>query len=201
MDLIGEMRGKGYRIAVIGEMGIGNTTPASAMTSVLLGLPAEAVTGRGAGLSDAGLARKIAAVRKAVEINRPDPRDPMDVLAKVGGFEIAGMTGAFLGGARYGMPVVLDGTICAAAALAAVRICPEAREFMLPSHIGHEPMAQAQMDALGMLPAIAADLALGEGTGGILLLPLLDLALRVYHGPHTFDSMGMDAYTSQGGGR
>ena len=201
MDLIGKMRGQGYRIAVIGEMGIGNTTAASAMTGVLLGLPAETVTGRGAGLSDAGLERKIAAVRKAVAINRPDPDDPMDVLAKVGGFEIAGMAGAFLGGERYGMPVVIDGTICAAAALAAARICPRAREFMLPSHAGRGPMARAQMEALRMHPVIDADLALGEGTGGILLLPLLDLALSVYHGPHTFDSLGMDAYTPQGGGR
>ena len=199
IDLIGEMKKQGYQIVVVGEMGIGNTTAASAITSVLLDLPVEAVTGRGAGLSDAGLERKIAAIHKAIRVNHPDLGDPMDVLAKLGGFEIAGMVGAFLGGTRHGLPVVVDGIICAAAALVAARICPEAKEAMLPSHMGRGAIAKAQMEALDMKPVIDADLALGEGTGGILLLPLLDMALQVYHGPHTFNKLGIEAYTPQGG--
>ena len=199
IDLIGEMKDRGYQIAVIGEMGIGNTTAAAAMAAVLLDLPPETVAGRGAGLSDAGLERKIAAIQKAIRVNRPDRDDPIDVLAKVGGFEIAGMAGAFLGGARHGMPVVIDGIICAAAALTAARITPGARQYMLPSHAGRGPLAKALTEALDMHPAIDADLALGEGTGGMLLLPLLDMALRVYHGPHTFRDLGMEAYTPQGG--
>ena len=199
IDLMGGMKKRGYQIVVVGEMGIGNTTAAAAITSVLLDLPAETVTGRGAGLSDAGLERKIGAICRAVQINRPDREDPLDVLAKLGGFEIAGMAGAYLGAARHGLPAVTDGIVSAAAALAAARICPGAKDFMLPSHAGRGKMAEALMEALGLHPVLDADLALGEGTGGVLLLPLLDMALRVYHGPHTFASLGMKAYTPQGG--
>ncbi len=199
MDLIGELKGKGYQIAVIGEMGIGNTTAASAVTTVLLGLPAEAVTGRGAGLSDAGLVRKTAAIRKAIRVNRPDPDDPMDVLAKLGGFEIAGMAGAFLGGYRHHIPTVPDGMIPDVSALTAARICPEAVSSILPAHVSKEPADRRILEELGLEPVIHADMALGEGTGGVLLLPLLDMALRVYYGPHTFEGLGMKAYTPQEG--
>ena len=199
IDLMGDMKERGYQIIVVGEMGIGNTTAAAAITSVLLDLPAETVTGRGAGLSDAGLERKIEAIRRAIQANRPDRDDPLDVLAKLGGFEIAGMVGAYLGGARHGLPAVVDGIVSAAAALTAVRICPGTKGFMLPSHAGRGKMADALMNALGLRPVLDADLALGEGTGGVLLLPLLDMALRVYHGPHTFAALGMKAYTPQGG--
>lgn len=199
MEMIRDLRDKGYQIAVIGEMGIGNTTAASAVASVLLDMPAEQVTGRGAGLSDAGLKRKIEVIRQAVRVNHPDASDPTDVLAKLGGFEIAGMAGAFLGGYLYHIPVVTDGMIPSVAALAAVRICPEAVSAILPGHVSKEPVDQIIMKELNMEPVIDARMALGEGTGGILLLPLLDMALRVYHGPHTFDGLGMEPYTPQGG--
>ena len=199
IDFMGEMKQRGYQIAVIGEMGIGNTTAASAVSSVLLDLPAEAVTGRGAGLSDAGLKRKTDAIRKAIEVNHPEPEDPMDVLAKLGGFEIAGMAGAFLGGYRYHIPTVTDGMIPSVSALIAARLCPEAVSAILPGHVSKEPVDRIIMEELGMEPIIHARMALGEGTGGVLLLPLLDLALRVYHGPHTFEGLGMEAYTPQGG--
>ena len=197
MDLMKELREQGYQIAVIGEMGIGNTTAASAVASVLLHRPAAEVTGRGAGLSDAGLKRKIDVIGQAIRINRPDAEDPADVLAKVGGFEVAGMAGAFLGGHMYHIPTVTDGMIPSVAALAAARICPEAVSSILPGHVSKEPVDQLILDELGMEPVIDARMALGEGTGGVLLLPLLDMALQVYHGPHTFEGLGMEAYTPQ----
>ena len=199
MALVGDMKARGYDIAVIGEMGIGNTTAASAISSVLLGLPPEAVTGRGAGLSDAGLRRKVAAIKRAIAINRPDAEDPVDVLAKLGGFEIAGMAGACLGGYRHHIPTVTDGMIPNAAALVAARICPEAVSAILPGHESKEPADRVILEALGMRPVIRAEMGLGEGTGGVLLLPLLDMALRVYRGTHTFEGLGIEAYTPQGG--
>ena len=197
MDLMKDLRDRGYQIAVIGEMGIGNTTSASAVAAALLHRPATEMTGRGAGLSDAGLKRKIKVIEQAIRINRPDAEDPTDVLAKLGGFEIAGMAGAFLGGYMYHIPTVTDGMIPSVAALAAVRMCPEAVSSILPGHVSKEPADQLIMKELSMEPVIDARMALGEGTGGVLLLPLLDMALRVYHGPHTFEGLGMKAYTPQ----
>ena len=200
IDLAGAMKRRGYRLIATGEMGIGNTTASAALTCALLGLEPEAVVGRGAGLSDEGLARKREAVGRALAINRPDPNDPLDALGKLGGFEIAGMAGAFLGGMTHGIPVVIDGAISAAAALAAARLCPEAKGYMLPSHMSREATAARVMAELGLEPVIRADMALGEGTGAVALMPLLDMALRVYAGPHTFTSLGMAAYVPQGGG-
>ena len=197
IDLVGEMKARGYAMVATGEMGIGNTTASAAVASVLLGMPVETMTGRGAGLSDAGLMRKIDAIRRAIEANRPDANDPVDVLAKLGGFELAGMAGAFLGGMTHRIPVVIDGVISAVAALLALRICPEAGEFMLPSHMSREPAGRLVMDALHLEPVIDAGMALGEGTGAVMLFPLLDMARRVYCGTHTFDDLGMDAYTPQ----
>ena len=197
MEQMKDLSDQGYRIAVIGEMGIGNTTAASAVTSVLLGLPPEEVTGRGAGLSDAGLRRKIAAIRQAVQVNAPDPGDPLDVLAKLGGFELAGMAGAFLGGLKYHIPVIPDGMIPAASALVAARIDPAVTDAVLPGPVSKEPADRLILDSLGLVPVIHAQTALGEGTGGVLLLPLLDMALKVYDGPHTFEALKMEAYTPQ----
>lgn len=197
MRLVGEMKARGYQLIATGEMGIGNTTASTAMACALLGCSPDALTGRGAGLSDAGLARKRRAIAQALEINQPDASDPLDILAKVGGLEIAGMAGAFLGGAKHGVPVIIDGVISAVAALTAVRLCPEVRECLLPSHMSREPAMVRIMEELNLQPILHADMALGEGTGAVALIPLLDMALRVYHGPHTFDDLGMDAYTPQ----
>ncbi len=199
IDLMKDLKEQGYRIAVIGEMGIGNTTASSAVAALLLNMPVREVTGRGAGLSDAGLERKIAVIERAIRVNQPDPADPVDVLAKLGGFEIAGMAGAFLGAYRYHLPAVTDGMIPSVAALTAARICPEAVSAILPGHVSKEPVDRMILEELKMEPVIDARMALGEGTGGILLLPLLDMALRVYHGPHTFEGLGMAPYTPQGG--
>ena len=195
INLVGEMKAHGYQIIATGEMGIGNTTASTAMACALLGCTPEELTGRGAGLSDAGLIRKREAITRALEVNQPDANDPIDVLSKVGGFEIAGMAGAFLGGMQHGVPVIIDGVISAVAALVAARICPAAVDAMLPSHMSREPAMVRIMAELGMEPILHADMALGEGTGAVALLPMLDMALRVYHGPHTFDDLGMAAYT------
>ena len=198
IDLVGEMKARGYQMIATGEMGIGNTTASAAIASVLLNEPVETMTGRGAGLSDAGLMRKVSAIKRAVEVNQPDTNDPIDVLAKLGGFEIAAMAGAFLGGMMHRIPIVIDGVISAVAALVALRICPESGEFMLASHMSREPAGRLVMDALGLEPVIDAGMALGEGTGAVMLFPLLDMARRVYCGNHTFGDLGMDAYTPQG---
>ena len=199
IDLAGEMKARGYAMIATGEMGIGNTTASAAIAGVLLNAPVESMTGRGAGLSDGGLMRKINAIRRAIEVNRPDKNDPIGVLAGLGGFEIAGMAGAFLGGMTHGIPVVIDGVISAVAALLALRISPEAGEFMLASHMSREPAGKLVMEALGLEPVIDAGMALGEGTGAVMLFPLLDMAHRVYCGDHTFADLGMDAYTPQEG--
>lgn len=197
--LVHEMKKRGYRLVCTGEMGIGNTTATAALCCALLGMqPCEAV-GRGAGLSDAGLARKRDAVARALDVNRPDAGDALDALAKLGGFEIAGMAGAFIGGMECGVPVVIDGVISGIAAVIASRICPAAKGCMLASHKSREPAAARIMAELGLAPVIHADMALGEGTGAVALLPLIDMALRVYRGEHTFDDLGMAAYAPQEG--
>ena len=197
IDLVGERKARGYAMIATGEMGIGNTTASAAIASVILDASVETITGRGAGLSDAGLMRKVSTIKRAIEINQPDANDPIDVLTKLGGFEIAGMTGAFLGGMSYRIPIVIDGVISAVAALVALRICPDVAGFMLASHMSREPAGRLVMDALQLEPVIDAGMALGEGTGAVMLFPLLDMAHQVYCGKHTFDDLGIDAYTPQ----
>ncbi len=197
-DLVGEMKAQGYQLIVTGEMGIGNTTAATALACALLKLPPQELVGRGAGLSDEGVVRKQRAIEQALHRNQP-MIDPIDILTKVGGFEIAGMVGAFLGGVKYRIPIVIDGVISAVAALLAKGIDPEARRFMIASHMSRESAASCIMDELNLQPILHADMALGEGTGAVAILPLLDMALRVYHGPHTFEDLGMDAYTLREG--
>ncbi|HWS44155.1 MAG TPA: nicotinate-nucleotide--dimethylbenzimidazole phosphoribosyltransferase [Pseudoflavonifractor sp.] len=191
---------QGYQIVCTGEMGIGNTTTSSAVAAVLTGTAVSAVTGRGSGLTDEGLARKIAVIEKAISVNVPDPGDPLDVLAKLGGFDLAGMAGIFLGGALYRLPVVIDGFISSVSALIAARLCPGAVCAMLPSHRSGEPAGALVLDALGFKPLISAEMRLGEGTGAVALLPLLDLALAVYHGSSAFEDIGVAAYQPLGGG-
>ncbi|MGN0696330.1 MAG: nicotinate-nucleotide--dimethylbenzimidazole phosphoribosyltransferase [Oscillospiraceae bacterium] len=194
MDIAGEMKDKGYDILVTGEMGIGNTTTSAAIASVLLDESPEAVTGKGAGLSEDGLFRKISAVKRAIAVNSPDAGDPVDILAKLGGYDIAGMTGLFLGGAYYRIPVVIDGVISAVAAVLAAKLCPAVCDYMLCSHVSKEPAGRKLLDSIGMKPIITGELCLGEGTGGILLLPLLDGALAVYASAHRFDELDMERY-------
>lgn len=192
--LVEEKRAQGFRLIATGEAGIGNTTTASAMASVLLGKPVGEVTGRGAGLTDEGLSRKRAAIERAIERNHPDSADVLDVLCKVGGLDIAAMAGAFLGGAVSGVPIVMDGVISAVAALCAVRLEPRVRGYIIPSHISAEPAGSLLCKALDLEPALHLDMRLGEGTGAVALFPLLDMAAAVYHGAATFSEIAMDAY-------
>ena len=194
MDIVRDMKRDGADIIVTGEMGIGNTTTSAALASVLLDMPPRSVTGRGAGLDRAGLERKISAVERAIAVNKPDRDKPVELLAKLGGFDIAGITGLFLGGAYYHVPVVIDGVISAVSALVACKINPLAKEYMLASHVSGEPSGKILLEKIGIKPLITAEMRLGEGTGGIMLLPLLDGALAVYNSAHRFDDMGMERY-------
>lgn len=184
----------GYTLLCAGEMGIGNTTTAAAVTAAFLGLVPEDVTGRGAGLSSEGLARKVEAVRMGLALHHPDSEDAVDVLSKVGGLDIAGMAGLYLGGARCGLPVVMDGVISAASALAAVRLCPLAAGYLIPSHQSAEPAGKRLLEALGAEPFLDAGMRLGEGTGAVAAVSLLDLALTVYREMASFDDAGIEAY-------
>lgn len=201
ISLVRAYKEAGFRLLATGEMGIGNTTTASAVAAVLLGLPLETVTGRGAGLSDAGLARKREAIRRAIAVNAPEAADPLGVLAKLGGFDIAGMTGMFLGGALYRVPIVIDGLISSVSALIAARLCPNARCAMLASHCSAEPAAKRILDELGLHAVLDAALKLGEGTGAVCMMPLLDMALAVYDGSAGFEDAGVGRYTAQEGDR
>lgn len=192
--MVKELKEKGYQLLATGEMGIGNTTTSSAVASVLLNQPVETMTGRGAGLSSEGLNRKIHAIQKAIELNQPDPADAIDVLAKVGGFDIAGMAGVFLGGAAYGIPVIMDGFISCVSALVAASICPSALDYMIASHVSKEPTAHLILKRLGKEAVLHADMCLGEGTGAITLVPFLDLGAKLYNTLSTFDDIHIDQY-------
>lgn len=189
-----ECKEQGYQILGTGEMGIGNTTTSTAVGCALLGLTPEEVTGRGAGLDDAGLARKRTVIARAIKQYDLYGKDALTVLRTVGGLDIAGIAGIFIGGALYRVPIVLDGMITAVAALVADRLMPGTRDFMLASHLSKEPITRKIMEELGLHPVIQADLALGEGTGAAMLFPLLDMALTVYRENDSFDEMQIDAY-------
>lgn len=168
--------------------------PAARWPSVLLQAPVEIVTGRGAGLSNAGLEKKIEVIKEAIALHHPDPEDPLAVLEAVGGFDIAGMCGLMLGGAIYRIPMVLDGLISLMAALLARKFCPLVTDFLLPSHMGKEPACGMAMETLGLEASIYGNLALGEGTGAVMLFPLLDMAEAVYRENSTFENIHVDAY-------
>jgi nicotinate-nucleotide--dimethylbenzimidazole phosphoribosyltransferase len=174
-----------------GEMGIGNTTAASALTAALTGADARAVTGRGTGVDDAAWARKVEVVRRALEANRPDPRDPLSVLAGLGGLEIAGLVGVILAGAARRVPVVLDGFIATAGALVAVRLVPAAREYLIAAHRSAEPGHALLLETLGQVPCLDLGMRLGEGTGAALGIGLLRAALACYTDMATFKEAGV----------
>lgn len=194
IEMVRRLKEDGYGLLATGEMGIGNTTTSSAVASVLLNQPVETMTGRGAGLSGDGLTRKINAIKKAIEVNHPNPGDAIDVLAKVGGFDIAGMAGMFLGGAAFGVPVVIDGFISCVADLIAQRICPAAGEYMIASHVSKEPAAQLILKALGKEAVIHGEMCLGEGSGAVALFPFLDMGIAVYESMSTFDDIHVEQY-------
>ena len=173
-------------------MGIGNTTAASAITAAITGAPPEAVTGRGTGIDDAAWRRKVEAVERALAVNRPDPSDAVDVLAKVGGFEIGGLAGVVLAGAAHRIPTVLDGFIATSAALLAVGLAPAARAMLLASHRSAEPGHAHALAHLGLTPYLDLSMRLGEGTGAALFVHLARAAARIYTEMATFESAGVD---------
>ena len=194
IELVEQCKQKGYGILGTGEMGIGNTTTSSAMAAALLGCPAERVTGRGAGLDDAGLKHKQQVIEEALQQYQLKPEEALRILCCVGGLDIAGMTGVFLGGALYHVPIVIDGVISAVAALCASRLCPGTEAYMLPSHKGKEPAAGLLLQELSLQPVLEAGLALGEGTGTVFLFSMLDVALTLYREGTTFADIALAPY-------
>ena len=176
----------------IGEMGIGNTTTSSAVLSVLLGVDVGTVTGRGGGITDQSFHKKKQVIQTAITVNQPDPADVMDVLAKVGGFDLAAMCGAFIGCAATHRPVVIDGFISAVAALCACRLCPNAVDYFVPSHASYEIGYQLAMDAMGLEPLFLLGMRLGEGSGCPLAFEVLGAACAVINDMATFEQAGID---------
>jgi len=199
IDMVEQCKKQGYDIIATGEMGIGNTTTSSAVASVLLGIPIPEITGRGAGLSDYGLEQKIKAIEKAIARNKPDRNDALDVLSKLGGFDIAGMAGLFIGGAIHRVPVLVDGFISSVAALVAIRLCHAAECAMIAAHQSGENASRVILNEIGLKPIICAEMRLGEGTGAVCALPLLDMALSVYGEMPSFKDIGMEAYVPMTG--
>lgn len=186
--------GSAYRLLAAGEMGIGNTTTAAAILSVLLDRTAQEVTGRGAGLSDQALKKKVQVVSDAVNLNQPDPSDPLDVLSKVGGFDIGGMCGLYIGGAIYKVPVLIDGIISSTAALLAYAFNKNSAKAMIASHVSSEPLAADILNRLGKKPLITAGMHLGEATGAVAAMPLLFMAEAVYKDSYTFSEGKIKSY-------
>lgn len=176
----------------VGEMGIGNTTTSSAVLAVLLGADVEAVTGRGGGITEETFRKKKAVIRTAIEVNRPDRDDVVGVLSKVGGFDLAAMCGAFLGAAAARRPAVIDGLISAAAALCAVRLCPNVRGYLVPSHASFEIGYRLAMEAMDLRPLFDLGMRLGEGSGCPLAFQVLDAACAVINDMATFDEAGIN---------
>lgn len=176
----------------VGEMGIGNTTTSSAVLAVLLGADVEAVTGRGGGITEESFRKKKAVIRTAIEVNRPDRDDVVGVLSKVGGFDLAAMCGAFLGAAAARRPAVIDGLISAAAALCAVRLCPNVRGYLVPSHASFEIGYRLAMETMDLRPLFDLGMRLGEGSGCPLAFQVLDAACAVINDMATFDEAGIN---------
>lgn len=194
IELVEQCKQKGYGILGTGEMGIGNTTTSSAMAAALLGCPAERVTGRGAGLDDTGLKHKQQVIEETLQQYQLQPEEALRILCCVGGLDIAGMVGVFLGGALYHVPIVIDGVISAVAAVCASRLCPGTEAYMIPSHKGKEPAAGLLLQELSLQPVLEAGLALGEGTGTVFLFSMLDVALTLYREGTTFADIALAPY-------
>lgn len=190
-DLAQSMAAEGVGLFATGEMGIGNTTASSALLAVFAGHDPAVVVGRGTGIDDARLANKREVLSRAIQVNLPDANDPLDVLAKVGGLEIAGLTGLILGAAAARKPVVIDGFISSAAALTASRMAPLAKEYMIASHLSDEQGHRLMLDAVGLKPMITLDMRLGEGTGAVLCFHLVEAAVKVMAEMATFASAGV----------
>lgn len=207
ISLVGDLKKNGYEIVLTGEMGIGNTTPSSALAAVRMNRDPRELTGRGAGLSDEGLSIKQRAVAHAVERfykahpffqgmdwTKEDPKAALTLLSELGGFDIAGMTGCFLGAAIHRIPVVIDGMISAVAALLAVSMNHLVREYILASHVSQEPAGQELLNAIGLKAPLHCGMRLGEGSGAAAFLPILKMGSRVYKEMGTFEDISVESY-------
>lgn len=191
IEVVEEELDNGVDILATGDMGIGNTTPSSAIAAAITGRPASMVTGRGTGIGDDALRNKIRVIEKALEVNKPNPRDAVDVLSKVGGFEIGGLAGVILAGAANRIPVVLDGFISGAAALIAYTLAPKAVDYMIASHQSVEMGHKVMLEHLGLKPLLNLDLRLGEGTGAALGISLVEAGVKILREMATFAEAGV----------
>lgn len=182
---------RGLDIVGTGDMGIGNTTASAAIGAAITGKPVEQIAGKGTGIDDEQLAHKIAVIQQALGVNRPDPKNPLDVLSKVGGFEIGGLAGVMLSAAAHRIPVVLDGFNSAAAALIAAGLSPAAKDYFFAAHLSAEPGHRTMLDYLGLTPILDLNMRLGEGTGAALGIFLAEAAVKVLREMATFDEAGV----------
>lgn len=191
IELAGVAAGEGVTMLGTGDMGIANTTPATALLAAYLGCPVETITGRGTGIDDQRLTHKIEVIRRALEVNRAGCSDPLGTLAALGGFEIAGISGLILGGALNHIPVIVDGFISTAGAVAACAICPNVREYIVFSHLSQERGHRVIMEALKARPVLDLDMRLGEGTGAALAMTIVEAAVKIYSEMATFSGAGV----------
>jgi nicotinate-nucleotide--dimethylbenzimidazole phosphoribosyltransferase len=191
MQIVEAEIAKGLDLVATGDMGIGNTTASAAIVAALTGQPAARVTGRGTGVDDVGLSRKVAVIERALALNQPNPHDPLDVLCKVGGLEIAGLVGVILGTVAQRLPVVIDGFISGAAALVAVKLAPEVKPYLIAAHQSVEVGHRILLEHLGLRPLLDLDLRLGEGTGAALAFHLIEAAARILNEMATFGEAGV----------
>ncbi len=211
IDIVRQLKEKGYQLIATGEMGIGNTTPSSALAAVLLEQPVEVVTGKGAGLTQQGLEKKCKVIKRAIdryknkygnetrlEYAARHPEESMEhilsLMAELGGLELAGMTGLFLGGAIYRVPVLIDGFISAVSALCAVNASPRVKSYLLASHVSKEPAGMFVLEALEVVPFLTCEMCLGEGTGALTAIPILRMASAVYEEMSTFEQIKIEEY-------
>ena len=194
IEMVAQCKKEGYRLLATGEVGIGNTTTSAAMAAALTGCKVSEAAGRGAGLDDRGLERKRQVIQDALHHYELKKEEPLRILCTVGGLDIAGLTGVFLGGMLCHIPIVADGVISLVAALTAERLVPGTKAYMIASHRSKEPAAEILTKELGLSPVIDAGLALGEGTGAVMMLSLLDIARTLYQSETTFQTMELAPY-------
>ena len=192
IDMVREVKEKGYEIVGVGEMGIGNTTTSSAVLASLLNCEIEDVVGKGAGLTDEAFNKKKEVIKRAININKPNSKDPIDVLSKVGGFDLAGMVGVYIGSAYYKLPVVIDGFISAVAALVATKLCPNIKDYLITSHISKEIGYSIAIDNIGIEPMINLDMRLGEGSGCPIAFSIVSYACAMMNNMATFEEAEID---------
>ena len=192
IDLVRDVKEKGYDILGVGEMGIGNTTTSSAVLASLVDCQIDEVVGKGAGLTDEAFILKKEVVKKAIEINKPNREDPIDVIAKVGGFDLAGMVGVYLGAAYYKLPIVIDGFISVVAALVATKLCSKVKDYLIPSHVSKEIGYSIAINNIGLEPMLNLDMRLGEGSGCPIAFSIVNYACAIMNNMATFHEAEID---------